>query len=55
MFSLGASESASDERYLLAMQKQIDNLGTRFYNDDIVRAELLDGLWLFIPTKKETC
>jgi hypothetical protein len=28
----------------LAMQKQIDNLGTRFYNSDIDRAELLDGL-----------
>jgi len=36
----------------LAMQKQIDNLGTRFYNDDIDRAELLDGLALLVASKK---
>jgi hypothetical protein len=36
----------------LAMQKEIDNLSTRFYNDDIDRAELLGGLSLLVASKK---
>jgi hypothetical protein len=36
----------------LAIQKQIDNLSTRFYNDDIDRAGLLDGLSLLVASKK---
>jgi hypothetical protein len=35
----------------LALQKSIDNLSTRFYNDDIDRAELLDGLSLLVASK----
>jgi hypothetical protein len=30
------------------VQEQIDNLGTRFYNDDISRVELLEGLSVFL-------
>ena len=36
----------------LAMQKQIDNSCTRFYNDDSDRAELLVGLSLLVASKK---
>ena len=36
----------------LAMQKQIDNLGARFDNGDIDRAELLEGLSLLVASKK---
>jgi hypothetical protein len=36
----------------LAMQKQIDNLGTRFYSDDNDHAELLERLSLLIAAKK---
>jgi hypothetical protein len=39
---------------ILTMQKQIDNLGTHFYNEenDIGRAELLDRLSLLAASKK---
>ncbi len=36
----------------LGMQKQIDHLGNRFYNDQIDRVELLDGLSLLVASKK---
>jgi hypothetical protein len=35
----------------LAMQEQINNVGTRFYNDEINRAELLEGLSLMMALK----
>jgi hypothetical protein len=40
----GSQKKAAPKR--LVIQEQIDNLGTRFYNDDINRAELLEGLFL---------
>jgi hypothetical protein len=36
----------------LTMQKHIDNLNTRFNNNDIDRAELLEGLSLLVASKK---
>jgi hypothetical protein len=36
----------------LAMQKQIDNLSNRFYNNEIDRVEMLDGLSLLVASKK---
>jgi len=34
------------------MQEQIDNLDTQFYNDDIDRTELLEGLSLLVASRK---
>ncbi len=36
----------------LAMQKQIDNVNTGFYKDEIDRVEFLDGLSILVASKK---
>jgi hypothetical protein len=51
-FKLKAGSQKKKAPRTLAMQKQIDTLGTRFYNDEIDRAELLDGLSLLVASKK---
>jgi len=51
-FKLEAGSQNKNAPKTLAMQEQIDNLGTRFYNDDIDRTELLEGLSLLVASKK---
>ena len=49
-FKAGSQQKKAPK--VLAMQKQIENLGTRFCNGEIDRVELLEGLSLLVASKK---
>jgi len=45
-------ETFNNMTQILAMQEEIDNVGNRFYSDDIDRGELLEGLSLLFMKNK---
>ena len=49
-FKAGSQQKKAPK--VLAMQKQIENLSTRFCNGEIDLAELLEGLSLLVASKK---